>query len=384
MAAAQPTWHVEEVSTGPDTSYDDPVSSWAHEGLAQVQRESYLHANGHHDHAAPLPVWVGLLQPQPHETRVVRVAVRDRDAGEAPTADDVLGAAVVFIPMQEDARTAGVMLLVRPTARGTGVGSALLAAADAVVREHGRTVMVANGLAEPASEADPAGLLTPAKGTGFVSRDGASARFALRHGYALEQVGRPSTLHLPITPARLAELEADVAHPRAGDYVLHTWWDAVPQRWLDDVATLFARMSTDAPHGGLDLDESVWDADRVRDWIGEKRRARQNVVITAAEHVPSGTLVAFTVLQLPDFDGVPFAFQLDTLVLREHRGRRLGLRVKLANLAAATMRRPWLERVHTDNADENVSMRAINTAMGFAVAGSVGLWQKTLEPASDR
>ena len=63
-------------------------------------------------------------------------------------------------------------------------------------------------------------------------------------------------------------------------------------------------MSTDVPHGDLEMEEAAWDADRVR-YVDESiAAANRGYVLTAAEHVPTGNLVAFTQLQYPrDRDG---------------------------------------------------------------------------------
>ena len=98
-------------------------------------------------------------------------------------------------------------------------------------------------------------------------------------------------------------------------------------------------------------------------------------LVCAAEHVPSGTLAAFTVLVHPR-GREDFAIQEDTLVLREHRGRRLGMHVKVVNLEALRDARPEARRVHTGNAEENTHMLAINVALGFRPAGTWASWQK--------
>ena len=74
------------------------------------------------------------------------------------------------------------------------------------------------------------------------------------------------------------------------------------------------------------------------------------------------------------------AFQEDTLVLREHRGRRLGMLVKTANLARLAEVQPGARRIGTWNAEENAHMLAINVALGFRPAGVWAAWQRRTTP----
>ena len=69
-------------------------------------------------------------------------------------------------------------------------------------------------------------------------------------------------------------------------------------------------------------------------------------------------------------------WQGDTLVHGDHRGHRLGMLVKVANLEAMAAERPSTRRVHTWNAGENQWMLAINVALGFRRVATEGAWQK--------
>ena len=57
--------------------------------------------------------------------------------------------------------------------------------------------------------------------------------------------------------------------------------------------------------------------------------------------------------------------QDDTLVLKEHRGHRLGMLLKVANLEFLQRERPGHPAVTTFNAAENEHMLAVNDALGF-------------------
>ena len=70
-----------------------------------------------------------------------------------------------------------------------------------------------------------------------------------------------------------------------------------------------------------------------------------------------------------------------TLVHPEHRGHRLGLAVKLANLEALAHEAPLVRRIVTGNARVNAPMIAVNDLMGFEVAGAGYFWQKAVPPA---
>jgi hypothetical protein len=66
------------------------------------------------------------------------------------------------------------------------------------------------------------------------------------------------------------------------------------------------------------------------------------------------------------------------LVLREHRGHRLGMWIKAANLRALLAQFPAIRRVSTFNAQSNGPMLRVNRAMGFTPVGVLIEWQKQL------
>lgn len=157
-----------------------------------------------------------------------------------------------------------------------------------------------------------------------------------------------------------------------------TWRDRCPDEWVDQLAVLVTRMSTDAPSGGVEIEEDPWDAGRVRVAEETAVESGRGSLTAAAVHVPTGTLAGFTELQFP-LDRPEAAYQEDTLVLRDHRGHRLGQLVKAVNLQRLAEVRPDARRVHTWNAEENSYMLRINVALGFRPAGVCGVWTKTLD-----
>jgi RimJ/RimL family protein N-acetyltransferase len=86
--------------------------------------------------------------------------------------------------------------------------------------------------------------------------------------------------------------------------------------------------------------------------------------------VRDGPLVAFTDLQVP-LAQPQRAHQGGTLVLREHRGHRLGALVKAAVLRELGETLPVVRRISTYNSEGNVPMVAVNEALGFRPAGQL-------------
>ena len=68
---------------------------------------------------------------------------------------------------------------------------------------------------------------------------------------------------------------------------------------------------------------------------------------------------------MPPAGGRTDVSQWGTFVHREHRGRRLGMAIKAANLRAVQDAHPEMRRVVTQNAETNDWMVAINEQMGF-------------------
>jgi GNAT superfamily N-acetyltransferase len=310
-----------------------------------------------------LPEWL-----DPYTTRRLLVARVD---------DRIVGRAVYETIAGDTAPEAWASLDVLDECRRRGIGDALLDRLEGIARAAGYRVMQGYQLTRVRPDTDGTETVPSPTGFGSVPLQSAGAQFALARGYVLEQVERYSRLPLPIDPAFL-DTEVAAAQDRSGgDYRVVTWQGRTPERWLDDIALLAQRMNTDAPNAGLDVTEEKWDADRVRAEDDRNESNPRTLLTAGAEHVSTGRLVAFTELSVPG-DADRSVAQLDTLVLREHRGHNLGMLVKAANLRQLEQTHPGYPSVTTFNAEENRHMLRVNEALGFVAEGYEGAWRKTL------
>lgn len=381
------------VLTAPVPEALDAPDAWALHGVVAVARASDAETYGHDDFAVTArSLWVR-VRDQEDDRRALLVALApsggatadDATAAAEPgagvpgaaTAADVLGYASVVLPRRSNTHLAHLAVVVRPDARGRGIGATLLRAAEARAAAEGRTTTILSSEHAGEPPADARGVLEPPSGAGRIARAAPGAALCLRHGYALEQASRYSVLELPVDGDLLARLRDEAAVRAGTDYRLLSWQDRTPEERLDALALLETRMSTDEPLGGLDVQEDPWDAARVRRREAQIAAAGHGYLLVAAEHVPTGALAGFTMVRYERDRPAP-VFQEDTIVLREHRGRRLGMLMKADLLQRLATVRPGARRVHTWNAEENAFMLGINVALGFRPAGVEGEWQKRL------
>lgn len=274
-----------------------------------------------------------------------------------------------------DAPEGWAVIEVLPAFRRRGIGSALLAGVEQMARDDGRTILqgyqlVAAGFGEVNALRSPTGF-------GSLPLDDPGTAFALARGYAVGQVDRVSRLALPIDRRQLSDRVDDAVAASGGDYVPVLWEGATPTEWLDDIAVFAQRIAVDAPSGGLDITEEVWDGERVRA-EDERESASPRIRLTAAAlHLPTGKLAGYSQLSLPPHPDRAVE-QGNTFVLPEHRGHRLGMFVKLVNLAALERDHPGYPAVVTYNAEENRHMLSVNEALGFVAIGYEGAWRKEL------
>ncbi len=264
-----------------------------------------------------------------------------------------VASAELLLPSLDNTGTAYVAVVTAPAHRRRGLGTRLLAEAVEVAAAAGRDVLQADvdvPAAGPAAERERVAATWPgmlaARAWGFVP--------------GLEEARRQ--LDLPVPEEVLHRLE-EQALPHAAGYAVRTVRGPVDEADVDAVAALMARMSTDAPQGELTVEPERWDAARVRE--GEALRAAQGRrQWLALAQAPDGSLAGYTMLVQSEHEPERL-LQWDTLVLREHRGHRLGLLLKIACLRAATADASDARRVSTWNAVSNTPMIAVNEAMGF-------------------
>ena len=144
--------------------------------------------------------------------------------------------------------------------------------------------------------------------------------------------------------------------------------------YLARAAYLDGRLLLDAPMGDLEWEPQQVDAGRLRAVEQAVKARGRRPYHTGAIHEATGELVAFTLISM-DASGPDHAWQNITIVDPEHRGHRLGLIIKLANLARTRREEPELAVVDTWNSVGNDRMIAINEAMGFRPVDRTVNWQ---------
>lgn len=240
-------------------------------------------------------------------------------------------------------------LVVRPERRGRGLGTALFEHAVGRLRAHGRRLLTAQ---------------TPTTGVG--------ARFARAHGMTPGIVEARRVLDL-----RKADWPALERMVREVDgYSLERWAGPAQPELLPDLATLMNGMN-DAPRGP-GVEDQDFSLERVREAEESIPASGQTCYSTIVRRDADGAPAGYTRICLQGDRSDGWASQTDTLVLREHRGRRLGLLIKLANLLWLREREPHIERIITWNAASNSYMLAINEAMGFELLDEWNEWQLAL------
>lgn len=286
---------------------------------------------------------------------------------------DIVGAGYLSIANDKGSSAAELGVMVTPEHWDSGVEQALLERLERTALDLGRTTLQSWTL-HPATPSER--MLVPATGWGRVAATRLSD-LLITNGYALEQVERNSVLALD-GPLSTAEQKLRESTAFAGDdYCVVSWTLPTPAHLREGYADIISRMATDVPSGDLHIDEEVWDEARVVRRDQHFTDGGQLVSVSAVEHLPSGRLVAFNELVI-GADRAGVTHQFGTLVVKEHRGKRLGTIVKCANLLRWRDIAPDSPKISTFNAEENRPMLDINEAIGFVPASYAGGWQKTL------
>ena len=261
-----------------------------------------------------------------------------------------------------------------PEARGDGVAELLLERAIDDARARGRTALQTYSLHRLDT-----GLPTLPSPSGFggVPRD-EWTRFYLDRGFTLQQVERNSVFDLRGSLDAVRAMRDGALAVAGSDYRVQLWSGGTPERFREAFAYVLSRMSTDVPMGGLDIAEEVWDVERVEHRDRRLAAGGLHIGVAAVEHVPSGRIVAYNELGIGE-DRTRPTDQWGTLVVKEHRGRRLGTLVKCENLLRWVDEVPTSPFVTTFNAEENRPMLDVNEAIGFTPFTVSGAWQRILD-----
>lgn len=291
----------------------------------------------------------------------------------ARSAGEIIGLAGIALPLDDNTEMAHVTLDVLPTAEGLGLGRKLLEAAELFVKgENRKVVMVETSHQSSTLDVGDTELIPASRGGGSLPLSSREARFAYSAGYDLERVEQFSVCALPLRVGLSAELteRATTAHQHA--YRVHQWMDRCPEPWAQDIVRLEQEIDGEGDGGNL---ADAWDVERLREAEEISRLTGRHTMVCAAECVATGMLVGFTSISILG-NRSDVAFQDDTFVEQTHRGRDIGLHIKVVNLEHLMREFPQLEAIYTWNAPEKEYMRSVNEMLGFVNAGVTGQWRK--------
>jgi GNAT superfamily N-acetyltransferase len=257
--------------------------------------------------------------------------------------DEMVGCGRIDLPELDNLHSAFSNVYVEPARRRQGIGRALDAYGVEIARAEGRRVLMSEAYAP-------------------IGEESAGTLFAASLGYTKGIEDAMKVVDLVETEHTWAVLEEKAAAKR-GDYRIMTWRDHVPDEHVEAYCRLNEMFFDEAPTGELEVENEVWDAQRVEEQ--EKRnQSTGRHEIAAGAVAADGTLVGVTEIMVNE-RSAQRGFQSGTLVDPAHRGHALGLAIKLANHRQVREVFPQCRVLMTGNADVNAPMNAVNLQLGY-------------------
>ncbi len=258
----------------------------------------------------------------------------------------MVAGAVLFLPLLDNTDKCWLGICVDPPEQGRGLGRRMLEHVVDLARQEGRTELLAETKL-------PFDEVTTHR----------NRRFAEEADFSLSNVEIVRHLELPV-PVRDLDAWAAQAAERHDGYRVETFLNHVPDELVPSLCVLLGQLAVDAPTGEAVWEEEVMTPERFAENRASLLKAGRRIYETVAI-APDGTVAAQSTLSVPPEGGRTDVSQWGTFVHREHRGKRLGLAVKVANLRAVQEAHPEMRRVVTQNGETNDWMVAINELMGF-------------------
>ena len=265
---------------------------------------------------------------------------------------------MLWFPLLDNLDKVYAHVHVDPPARRRGVGRALVAEVESLARADGRTLLLFDSKLPPGQrETHPYRKFANAMGCEFSNVE------VVRH------------LALPIPDEQLGAWSAKAAERHEG-YSIATYVDEFPDELAESLCLLMGQLAVDAPTGAVDFEEEDFNVDRLKERY--VTAAAMDVTSTRpSRSARTARVAAQSTLAVAKGDGTD-VFQWGTFVHREHRGHRLGLAVKVANIKAVQAAHPEKTRITTQNAEQNDFMVDINKEIGFEAVEDSAEWIKRL------
>ncbi len=262
-----------------------------------------------------------------------------------------VGTAVIDASDYDNLEMAWFTMRVAPRHRRRGHGADVLAALEGLADKMGRPLLGMDGWDSDATRG-----------------------FAAAAGYDLKsaeirriQVVRDGPDVVPIR---------DEARRLAGDYELVRIEGYSPDALLPGIVELTAAIN-DAPYDNLEWEDEIYSPERVRAYERAQIESGFRFRRILARHRPTGELAGHTVVVV-DTEHPEIADQHDTSVIGAHRGHRLGLLLKAEMLLWLAEAEPQITHLHTNNAESNQHMIAVNDRLGYRPVGRIVEFQRRL------
>ena len=272
----------------------------------------------------------------------------------------IVGVATLYVSLDDNTDKIWAEVDVHPDHRRRGAGTALAQLLERRGRELGRPELIVEVYLPPVD-----------------TDEHPFERFAASQGFVAESTDNVRILDLPVPDALLDRLEASARERWAGAYRLETHTDGLPEELVEGYCRVSNLLNVDAPTGAVDFEAETLTPERYRGYLDLERRQGRRRLTTVALEEATSEVVAYTDLVLPS--GAPTkTWQWGTLVDRAHRGHRLGMAVKVANLRELQSAHPERETVGTGNDATNSYMVGINEELGFHVVEVARMCRKVL------